>query len=86
MLDWRQPLEHKKTIKINLLITAPDRKAKTMDEVSESMWAAEDEIKEKLVEINEKYVHLNFELDTPERFGYPTKGRENLSQKKVEGD
>ena len=70
---WEKPLEHKKTITINLLITAPNHKTKTMDEVKESLWAAEDEIKKKLEEINERYKHLTFELEGREEWGYPTK-------------
>ncbi len=75
MLDWTRPVKHKKTMKINVLITAPDHKAKTMDEVQASLWAAEDEIKEKLKEINEKYKYLNFEVEGSEKFGVSSRGR-----------
>ncbi len=75
MLDWERPLEHKKTITINVLITAPDHKAKTMDEVQENLWPAEEEIKQKLEEINEKYKYVNFEIEGPEKFGISNRKR-----------
>ena len=75
MVDWKKSLEHKKTIKINVLITAPDHKGKTMNETQKSLWAAEDEIKKKLEEINEQYKHLTFELEGREKLGYPKKKR-----------
>ncbi len=73
MTDWEKPLKHRKTIKINVLITGPDHKAKTMEETQENLWAAEDEIKKKLEEINERYKHLTFEMEGREKLGYPKK-------------
>ena len=75
MTDWKKPLEHKKTMIINTLITAPDHKAKTMDEVKESLWAAEDAIKQKLEELSEKYKYLNFEIEGSEKFGISNRKR-----------
>ena len=69
MADWNKPLSYQTTITVKVLIniSAPDSKSETRNVVQIDLMTAKTQIKaelrEKLLEMNEYYQHIQLMLD-----------------------
>ena len=55
-------LEHKKTITIEILVSAPSRTSKSINEAQQELRKADNEMREKLEEMNKHYEYLTFTI------------------------